>query len=75
MANLRHAPLLKRDSSTGDFSRILRELFFSYVIQKSFLKNSVTFTAKFMWTAASGISENRPCLAGCKFIDVLQDGL
>ena len=26
--------------------------------------------AKFMWMAASGISENRPCLTSCKFIDV-----
>ena len=23
-----------------------------------------------MWTAASGIGKNRPCLAGSKFIDV-----
>ena len=35
------------------------------------LKNLVKFTAKSMCAAASGISENRPCLAGCKFIDVL----
>ena len=27
------------------------------------LKNLAKFTAKFMWTAASGISENRLCLA------------
>ena len=32
------------------------------------LKNLAKFTAKFMWTAASGISENIPCLAGCKLI-------
>ena len=25
-----------------------------------------------MWTAASGISEKRPCLAGGKFLDILQ---
>ena len=82
MENLRHAALLKRDSSTGVFSIILRDflellfcIWFSYVIQKSVLKNSVIFTAKFMWTASSGISEDRPCLAGCKFIDVLQNGL
>ena len=82
MANLRHAALLKRDSSTGVLSKILRDfsehlvcIWLSYVIQKTVLKNSVTFTAKFMWTAASGISENRPCLAGCKFTDVLQNGL
>ena len=30
------------------------------------LKNLAKFTAKFMRTAASGIRENRPCLAGCK---------
>ena len=36
------------------------------------LKNLAKFTAKFMWTASSGISENRPGLAGCKFFDVLQ---
>ena len=29
-------------------------------------KNPAKFTAKLMGTAASGISENRPCLAGCK---------
>ena len=82
MENLRHAALLKRDSSTGVFLRILRDflelifcIWFSYVIQKSGLKNSVIFIAKFKWTAFSGISENRPCLAGCKFIDVLQNGL
>ena len=37
------------------------------------LKNLAIFTAKFVSTAASGITENIPCLAGCKFIDVLQD--
>ena len=82
MANLRHSAFLKRDSSTGDLSRILRDflghlfciwLFMLY--KKSVLKYSGIFTAKFMWTAASGISENRPCLAGCKFINVLQNGL
>ena len=35
------------------------------------LKNLVKFTAKFMLKAATGISENRPCLSGCKFIDAL----
>ena len=39
------------------------------------LKNLAVLTAKFMWTTASGITENIPCLAGCKFIDVLQDWL
>ena len=38
-----------------------------------FLKHIVIFTAKFMRTTAPGITENIPCLAGCKFIDVLQD--
>ena len=37
------------------------------------LKCLVIFTAKFMGSAASGITENIPCLAGCRFIDVLQD--
>ena len=31
------------------------------------LKNFAKLPAKFMWTTASGISENRPSLAGCKF--------
>ena len=40
-----------------------------YVIQnRSSIKNHAKITAKFMWTAVSGISENRPCLAGCKFL-------
>ena len=30
---------------------------------------------KFMRTAASGITENRPCLAGCKFFYALQNQL
>ena len=38
-------------------------------------KKLTKFTAKFMLTAASGISENRPCLPSCKFIDVLQNWL
>ena len=37
------------------------------------LKNLAKFKAKFMRTAASGVTENRPCLTGCKFIDVLQN--
>ena len=39
------------------------------------LKNLATFMVKFMWTATSGITENTPYLAGCKFIDVLQEWL
>ena len=31
--------------------------------------------AKFMWMAGSGICGNRPCLAGCKIIGVLQNWL
>ena len=82
LASLRTAALLKGDSSTGVFSRILRDflehLFILYWIiacyaKKGDLKNPTKFTAKFMRMAASGISENRPCLAGCKFIDVLQN--
>ena len=36
------------------------------------LKHRAKFTAKFMGTAGSGTSENRPCLADYNFIDVLQ---
>ena len=75
---LRPAALSKRDSITGVFPWILRD-FLEYVFciwlsyrmihEIGVLKNLAEFTAKFMWTAASGISENRPCLAGCKFIE------
>ena len=41
--------------------------------KKSVLTNPAKFTAKFMRTAATGISENKPCLTGCKFIDFLQN--
>ena len=82
MATLRPAALLKRDSTTGVFSKILRDflehlfcIWLLYVIQKRISKNSATFPGIFMWTAASGISDNGLCLAGCKFIDVLQNGL
>ena len=82
MATLRPAALLKRDSSTGVFSRILRDFLehqfisdYCMLYKKGVLKNSAKLPAKFIWTAASGISENRPCLAGCKFIDALQNGL
>ena len=63
-ANLRSAALL-RDSSTSFFSRILRDFWNTYFVfdyrvlcKKVVLKSSTLFTAKFMWTAASGISEN-----------------
>ena len=42
-----------------------------YVIQNKCSKLLAKFKAKFMWTATSNISENRPCLVGCKIIDVL----
>ena len=35
------------------------------------LKNLTIFTEKIMWTATSGITDNKTNLAGCKFIDVL----
>ena len=41
--------------------------------KKGVLKKLTKFTAKFMLTAASAISESRPCLASCKFINVLQN--
>ena len=79
-ASLRPAALLKGDSSTGVFSRILRDFLehlfaFDYrmLCKNGVLKNSTKFRAKFMWTTAFGISENRPCMAGWKFIDVLQN--
>ena len=77
-ASLRPAALLKGDSSTGVFSRILREFLehlfvFDYrmLCKKGVLKNATKFRAKFMWTTAFGISENRPCMVAWKFIDVL----
>ena len=42
-----------------------------YVTQHRCSKNLAKFTAKFTWTAASCISENRPCLAGCRFFDLV----
>ena len=79
-ASLRPAALLKGDSSTGVFSRILRDFLehlfvFDYrmLSKNGVLKNPTKFRAKFMWTTAFGISENRPCMAGWKFIDVLQN--
>ena len=80
LASLTPAALLKGDSSTGVFSRILwdflEHLFvFDYrmLCKKGVLKNPTKFRAKFMWITAFGISENRPCMAGWKFIDVLQN--
>ena len=46
-----------------------------YVTQNRCSKTLAKFTAKFMWSVASNISENRLCLVGCKFIDVLQNWL
>ena len=37
--------------------------------KKGFLKNPAKLTTKFMWAAASGISENMPCFL---FDDQLQ---
>ena len=77
LASLTPAALLKGDSSTGVFSRILRDFLehlfvFDYrmLCKKGVLKNPTKFRAKFMWKTASGISENRLCMAGWKFIDV-----
>ena len=60
-----------------DFVRFFRTpiyIWLPYVMQKkSVLTNPAKFTAKFMRTAATGISENRPCLTDCKFIDFLQN--
>ena len=78
LPSLRPAALLKGDSSTGVFSRILREFLehlfvFDYrmLCKKGVLKNATKFREKFMWTTAFGISENRPCMVAWKFIDVL----
>ena len=43
------------------------------VYKNDVLKNPTKFRAKFMWTTAFGVSENRPGMAGWKFIDVLQN--
>ena len=40
--------------------------------KKGVIKNPQNSRQKFMLTAASGIGENRPCLASCEIIDVLQ---
>ena len=61
-----------------DIATFLEHLFFIWLLfvnRKRCSKNTAKFTTKFMWTAASGISENRPCLAGFKFIDALQKWL
>ena len=71
------AALLKKDSIADVFPRILRDLLeHLFCIWLFMLQNRCSKSiAKFMWTAASNIGENRPCLAGCKFIDVLQNWL
>ena len=75
VAGQRPAALLKRDSSTGVFQWILQDflehlfcIWLLYVIQKRCSKRLTKFTAKFMLTAASGISENRTCLASCNLL-------
>ena len=55
---LMHTPLLKRDSSTGVFSVNFARFFRTHILYN-------------MWTTASRISENRPCLASWEFIFVL----
>ena len=77
-APLRPAALLKGDSNKvfflENFAKFFRTpvLYLIMLCKKCVLKNHANFTAKFMRTAASGISENRLCLAGCNFIDNLQ---
>ena len=82
LASLRPVALLKGDSSTVVFSRILRDFLehlfvFDYrmLCEKGILKNPTKFRAKVMWTTGFGISENRPCMAGWKYINVLQNWL
>ena len=60
-----------------NFGRFFRALFLCMIIyiQSTCSKNLVKFTAKVTWTATSTISENRPCLVGCKFIYVLKNWL
>ena len=79
---LRPAALLNKDSSTGVVSRILRNslehllcITYDYhVLYKiGIVKNLAKFTVKFLRTAASRINENKPCLASCKFMDILQN--
>ena len=79
IASLRPAALLKRDSSEGVFPWILQDflerlfcIWLSMSYKIGVLKYLAKFTAKFMWTAAAGISKNRPCLAGSNFYPVLQ---
>ena len=62
------AALLKRYTSKGVFPWILRD-FLEHLFCIWLSK------AKLMWTAASGVSENRPCLAGCKCFVVFQNWL
>ena len=68
------APVFSRE-----FYNIFQNTYFVFdyrlLCKKDVLKNPTKFTTKFMRTAASGISENRPCLAGCIFINVLQNWL
>ena len=69
---------LQQRCFSKNFARFFRTLILYmiiYVIQNRCSKNLAKFTVKFMWTAASNICENRPCLVGCKFIDVLKNWL
>ena len=62
-----------------NFARFFRTpilyLIIVFYAKEGVLKNPAKFTAKFMWTAASGISEDRTCLAGSKLIDALENWL
>ena len=82
LASLRPVALLKGDSSTVVFSRILRDFLEHLFVfdnrmlcKKGVLKNPTKFRAKVMWTTVFGIGENRPCMAGWKYINVLQNWL
>ena len=80
-ASLKPAALLKRDQ-VQVFSREICKIFRTPILYliivcytKRCAKKSRKIHGKIHVKAASGISENRPCLPGCKFIDVLQKGL
>ena len=80
VANLRPQALLKIEFSTGIFPWILRDflehllcIWLFMLCKIGVLKNLAKFTAKFMWTAAFGVSENRPGLSGYKFIGDLEN--
>ena len=70
VADLRPAALLKGDSSKDVYPWILRDFLehlfciayeYRILYKMGVLKSLAKFTAKFMWTTASGISGNRSC--------------